>query len=77
MAYQKLETEDKARDAAFNKAMHGTSAASTGGFAAMMGKNSEARKAATDEYFKHWDNKIAKDETASDREVSTFTFLLI
>jgi hypothetical protein len=63
-----LEAQDKARDAAFNKAMHGTSATATGGFSAMMKKDKVAQKAAVDEYFKHWDNKAAKDETAADRE---------
>jgi sterol 24-C-methyltransferase len=57
------------RDAAFNKAMHQDSAQATGGFAAMMKKDKVAQKAAVDEYFKHWDNKAAKDETAADREV--------
>lgn len=35
----------------------------------MMGKNNAAQKAAVDEYFKHWDNKAAKDETAEVRKV--------
>ena len=30
----------------------------------------DAKKAAVDEYFKHWDNKAAKDETEEDRKVS-------
>lgn len=65
-----LEKEDHARDAAFNKALHGDSAKARGGIAAMFSKGSEAKKAAVDEYFKHWDNKTAKDETPAERAVS-------
>ena len=56
--------------AAFNKVMHGSSAQKRGGFAAMMGKGADGQKAAVDEYFKHWDNKAAKDETEEIRQVS-------
>jgi sterol 24-C-methyltransferase len=70
MAPTALEREDKARDAAFNKAMHGKSANVRGGLSAMRGKDSAAQKAAVDEYFKHWDNKDYADETDADREVS-------
>jgi len=69
MAPAVLEQEDHSRDAAFKKAMHKDSAASKGGFSAMMGKDKAAQKASLDEYFKHWDNKSAKDETLADREV--------
>jgi sterol 24-C-methyltransferase len=69
MAPIKLEAEDKKRDAEFNKAMHKDSSNAQGGFSAMLKKDKVAQKAAVDEYFKHWDNKAAKDETAEDREV--------
>lgn len=69
MAPAALEREDKARDAAFNKALHGKSAKAQGGLAAMRGKDAAAQKAAVDEYFKHWDNQDAKDETPEIREV--------
>jgi sterol 24-C-methyltransferase len=69
MAPSALEREDKARDAAFNKALHGKSAKAQGGLAAMRGKDAAAQKAAIDEYFKHWDNKDAADETPEIREV--------
>ena len=69
MAPSKLEQEDHSRDAAFNKAMHKDSSAAKGGFSAMMKKDKAAQKAAVDEYFKHWDNKSAKDETPEIREV--------
>lgn len=65
-----LEREDHSRDAAFNKAMHGKSAQAKGGIAAMFSKGSDAKKAAVDEYFKHWDNKPAANETEEQRAVS-------
>ncbi|TGO47781.1 hypothetical protein BOTNAR_0506g00010 [Botryotinia narcissicola] len=68
MAPTKLENEDHSRDAAFNKAMHKDSSSAEGGFRAMMGKDSSAQKAAVDEYFKHWDDKAAKNETKEDRD---------
>ncbi|GKT40562.1 sterol 24-C-methyltransferase erg-4 [Colletotrichum spaethianum] len=58
-----------ARDATFEKILHkGTS--KTVGMSAMLKKDHEAQKAATDEYFRHWDNKSAQKETREDREVS-------
>ncbi|KAG9245914.1 putative sterol 24-C-methyltransferase [Calycina marina] len=68
MAPAVLEQEDHSRDADFKKAMHKDSAASRGGFAAIMGKDKVAQKVAVDEYFKHWDNKTATDETLADRD---------
>jgi len=67
MAPTALETEDHARDAAFNKAMHGKSANERAGMMSMLKKDKAAQKAAVDEYFKHWDNKSAADETAETR----------
>ena len=69
MAPSMLEAEDHARDAAFNKALHGKSAGERGGFMAMMKKDAVAQKAAVDEYFKHWDNKHASVETQEVRDV--------
>ena len=63
-----LEQENHARDAAFNKAMHGTSAQSKGGITSMLTKNRDAQKAAVDEYFQHWDHKPAETETEETRE---------
>jgi len=40
----------------------------------MLNKNHDAHKAATDEYFKHWDNKSAGTETSVVREVSITPF---
>lgn len=70
-----LEQEDVARDAAFNKVLHGQSAKANGGLAAMRGKDATAQKAAIDEYFKHWDNK-ATDDTNAIREVGYCPFLV-
>jgi sterol 24-C-methyltransferase len=63
-----LEQEDHARDAAFMKAMHGKSAAAQGGMRAMMKKDTAAQQAAVEEYFKHWDNKAAAEETEETRK---------
>lgn len=77
MAPAKLEPEDHMRDAAFNKAMHKDSAGAVGGLSAMMKKDKAAQKAAIDEYFKHWDEKAAADETEADREVSVGNLISI
>ncbi|KAI9745099.1 MAG: Delta(24)-sterol C-methyltransferase [Claussenomyces sp. TS43310] len=71
MAPSKLEQEDHVRDAAFNKAMHKNSSKAQGGLTALMQKDKTAQKAAVEEYFKHWDNKAAENETAADREART------
>ncbi len=69
MAAAPLEAENHQRDADFNKVMHGQSAQAAGGVAAMFSKNKDAKKAAVDEYFKHFDNKTAAGETSADRQV--------
>jgi sterol 24-C-methyltransferase len=68
MAPIALEKEDHARDAQFNKALHGKSAGNQGGITAMLGKDQAAQKAAVSEYFKHWDNKAAEVETEETRK---------
>jgi hypothetical protein len=68
MAPMALEQEDHARDAAFNKALHGKSVESSG-LISLLKKDTSAQKAAVDEYFKHWDNKPATEETEATREV--------
>lgn len=70
MAPIALEPEDHSRDACFNKALHGKSVESKGGLLSMISKDNVAHKAACDEYFKHWDNKPAENETSEVREVS-------
>lgn len=71
-----LEKENKERDAAFNKAMHGKTAAQANGIATILFKDSEAKKAALDEYFKHFDGKRAENETDADRKVSLARFVV-
>ncbi|KAI1433350.1 sterol 24-C-methyltransferase [Xylaria sp. CBS 124048] len=66
-----LEKQDRARDAAFNTAMHGNSAQVAGGVRAMLAKGREAKQASVDEYFKHWDNKAAEVETEETRAART------
>lgn len=61
------EKEDKSRDAAFSKVMHGQ-AKQRGGLASMLGKDAASKKEALDEYFKHWDNKSAEVETEETRK---------
>lgn len=69
MAPIALENEDHTRDADFNRAMHGKSANSRAGFSSLWSKDREAQKAASDEYWKHWDNKAASAETKDIRDV--------
>lgn len=64
-----LEQEDKQRDAAFNKAMHGKTAAQANSIATILFKDPAAKQAALDEYFKHFDGKRAENETEEDRKV--------
>ena len=61
------EKEDKSRDAAFSKVLHGQ-VNQRGGIASMFGKDSASKKEAVDEYFKHWDNKSAAIETEETRK---------
>ena len=75
MAPIALEPENHIRDAEFHKALHGKSAEKTG-FRSMLNKDHEAHRLASEEYFKHWDNKNAGTETAEVREVCYFSSLL-
>lgn len=72
-----LEKEDHDRDAAFSKALHSEDAKEKTGLLAMMNKNAKAQKVAVDEYFKHWDNKGAADETVDTREVGLPIFVFL
>lgn len=53
----------------FENIMHKKTAHTDEGFSAMLKKDKEAQRAAVAEYFQHWDNKEAKNETQQDREV--------
>ena len=55
---------DEARNSAFDRALHGKSANSQGGVKAMLGKNSKAHAAATQEYFQHWDKTAGEEDEA-------------
>jgi sterol 24-C-methyltransferase len=77
MAPARLEAEDHKRDAAFSKAMHGTSSQAAGGLTAMRRKDAKAQKAAVDEYFKHWDNKSSETENEEIREASIDSFYIL
>ena len=59
-----------ARDMTFENIMHKKTATTHEGFSAMLNKDKEAQQAAVSEYFQHWDNKEAKNETDADRAVS-------
>lgn len=54
----------------FENIMHKKTAQTDAGFSAMLKKDTEAQRAAVAEYFQHWDNKEAKNETDADRAVS-------
>lgn len=57
-----LEREDKERDAAFNKILHGKSAQARGGIAAMRSKDKAAQEEALSEYFKVGLDRCRRDE---------------
>lgn len=56
-----LEKEDKERDAAFNKILHGKSAQARGGIAAMRSKDKAAQEEAVSEYFKVGSNTCNRE----------------
>lgn len=51
----------------FENILHRGSAETGQGIGAMLQKDREAQKAAVTDYFQHWDNKEAKDETTETR----------
>ncbi|EQB43648.1 hypothetical protein CGLO_17679 [Colletotrichum gloeosporioides Cg-14] len=58
-----------ARDATFEQILHKGTSKGNVGMSAMLKKDHEAQKAATEDYFRHWDNKLnAQKETKEDRE---------
>lgn len=71
MSSQALLPADEARNSAFDKVLHGSSNKGQSGFRAMMNKDKHAHAAAVDEYFQHWDNKAAEDETKDVRQSRT------
>ncbi|KAJ5521619.1 hypothetical protein N7527_005734 [Penicillium freii] len=69
MATITLESQDHKRDADFKQALHGKTGQDQNSFMNIMRKNKDAQKLAVYEYFKHWDNKGADDETSKTREI--------
>ncbi|KAG8428025.1 hypothetical protein J3459_006154 [Metarhizium acridum] len=68
MPSKTLVSGNDARHADFDKILHGALSESRGGLRAMMGKDREANEVAVKEYFRHWDNKKAQDETEAVRQ---------
>lgn len=68
---KELISADQVKKNAFDHALHGKSGKAQGGISSMMGKSSAANAAAIDEYFQHWENKKAEDETAETRQART------
>ncbi|KAH8890469.1 hypothetical protein GQ53DRAFT_721710 [Thozetella sp. PMI_491] len=56
------------QNGSFEQVLHRNTATAGVGVSAMLKKDHAAQKAATDDYFRHWDNKTAQVETESDRE---------
>jgi sterol 24-C-methyltransferase len=48
--------------AKFDKVLHGKTSQAKGGISSILGKDQVAQKAAVDEHFNHWDNRLAEDE---------------
>ena len=68
MGSQVLISAQDARNSAFDHALHRGSTQSQGGLSAMMNKNGAAHAAAVQDYFQHWDDKRAEDETETIRQ---------
>jgi sterol 24-C-methyltransferase len=70
MTSLKLKDEvDGLQDATLSNVLHGNSAKAWGGITAMCKKDPGAQKAAVQEYFKHWDNTTAHEESQDTRQV--------
>ncbi|KAL3961348.1 hypothetical protein ACCO45_002871 [Purpureocillium lilacinum] len=71
MMSQALLPADQAKNSAFDGILHRNSNKSQGGFRAMMNKDNSAHVAAVEEYFQHWDDKAAENETEAVRQART------
>lgn len=58
-------------NSAFDNLLHRATAEKDGGIGAILRKDHRAQKAASEEYFRHWDDKSAQHETESDRAERT------
>ena len=66
--YQKPSPETHVARVTFEKALHKDTSTNKGGLSSLLRKDHSAQKAAVDQYFQHWDDKTASNETASVRE---------
>jgi len=60
-----------AGESTFENIMHKGSSGTDNHFTALLNKDHVAQKVAAGDYFRHWDNKKASDETREIRDVST------
>ncbi|KAK8045098.1 hypothetical protein PG993_005122 [Apiospora rasikravindrae] len=74
---KELITADMAKMSAFDNALHRNSNKTQGGLRAMMNKNSAAQNVAVEQYFQHWDDKKAEDETEDIRQARTADYATI
>lgn len=74
---KQLITADHAQMSAFDTALHRGSTKAQGGLRAMMNKDGAAQNVALNEYFHHWDDKKAEDETKEIREARTTDYATI
>ncbi|KAK8069512.1 Sterol methyltransferase [Apiospora phragmitis] len=74
---KELITADIAKMSAFDNALHRNSNKAQGGLRAMMNKNSAAQNVAVEQYFQHWDDKKAEDETEEIRKARTADYTTI
>lgn len=74
---KELITADMAKMSAFDNALHRNSNKAQGGLRAMMNKNSAAQNVAVEQYFQHWDDKKAEDETEEIRQARTADYATI
>ncbi len=65
---KELISAEQARNSAFDTVLHRSSMKSQGGIRAMMKRDSTANSLAMDEYFQHWDDKKAEEETETTRQ---------
>ena len=65
----RLSDEDDLKEVAFSSALHGRPIADNGGITALRKKDPKAHKIAVDEYFQHWGNTTACDESQDARLV--------
>lgn len=68
---KELLSAEQVKNSTFDTILHRSSVKSEGGLRAMMHKSSVANVAAVDEYFQHWNDKGAEEETDIIRQART------